>query len=150
MSKFGSFFAKFTTSEAEERLSFREVCLFTPLLNILLHFHWDFFFKRTTFDIFLHSAKEPSQVAVARECPLVPEQVHTSSADPKPGLSSQNSFINLSVATVPPLHHCVSSHCSPSAFRPVCLSHVPLPVSVSSCCQHCEYSGESAEERSLK
>ncbi|KAJ4929282.1 hypothetical protein JOQ06_004892, partial [Pogonophryne albipinna] len=30
------------------------------------------------------SAKEPSQVAVARECPLVPEQVHTSSADPKP------------------------------------------------------------------
>ncbi|KAL3052781.1 hypothetical protein OYC64_005330 [Pagothenia borchgrevinki] len=89
------------------------------------------------------SAKEPSQVAVARECPLVPEQVHTSSADPKPGLSSQNSFINLSVATVPPLHHCVSSHCSPSAFRPVCLSHVPLPVSVSSCCQHCEYSDHS-------
>ncbi|XP_010782453.1 mitogen-activated protein kinase-binding protein 1-like [Notothenia coriiceps] len=30
------------------------------------------------------SAKEPSQVAVARECPLVPEQVHTSIADPKP------------------------------------------------------------------
>ncbi|KAK5853187.1 hypothetical protein PBY51_006997 [Eleginops maclovinus] len=30
------------------------------------------------------SVKEPSLVAMARECPLVPEQVHTSSADPKP------------------------------------------------------------------
>ncbi|XP_074471852.1 mitogen-activated protein kinase-binding protein 1-like isoform X1 [Sebastes fasciatus] len=30
------------------------------------------------------SAKEPLQVAVAKECPLVPEQTHTSSADPHP------------------------------------------------------------------
>ncbi|XP_078130727.1 mitogen-activated protein kinase-binding protein 1-like [Sander vitreus] len=30
------------------------------------------------------SAKDPSQVAVAKECPLVPEQAHASSADPQP------------------------------------------------------------------
>ncbi|XP_070781678.1 mitogen-activated protein kinase-binding protein 1-like [Enoplosus armatus] len=30
------------------------------------------------------SAMEPGQVAVAKECPLVPEQTHTSSADPQP------------------------------------------------------------------
>ncbi|XP_076612469.1 mitogen-activated protein kinase-binding protein 1-like isoform X2 [Chaetodon auriga] len=30
------------------------------------------------------SAKEPDQVAVAKECPLVPEQAHTLSADPQP------------------------------------------------------------------
>ncbi|XP_068433202.1 mitogen-activated protein kinase-binding protein 1-like [Clinocottus analis] len=33
------------------------------------------------------SAKEPSQAAVAKECPLVPEQTRTSSADPQPDLS---------------------------------------------------------------
>ncbi|XP_056261506.1 mitogen-activated protein kinase-binding protein 1-like isoform X2 [Seriola aureovittata] len=30
------------------------------------------------------SAKEPRQVAAAKECPLVPKEAHTSSADPKP------------------------------------------------------------------
>ncbi|XP_071334910.1 mitogen-activated protein kinase-binding protein 1-like isoform X2 [Trachinotus anak] len=33
------------------------------------------------------SAKEPGQVAVAKECPLVPKPAHTSSADPQPDQS---------------------------------------------------------------
>ncbi|XP_039981468.1 mitogen-activated protein kinase-binding protein 1-like [Xiphias gladius] len=33
---------------------------------------------------FSESAKEPGEVVIAKECPLVPEQAHTSSADPQP------------------------------------------------------------------
>ncbi|XP_031166391.1 mitogen-activated protein kinase-binding protein 1-like isoform X2 [Sander lucioperca] len=91
------------------------------------------------------SAKDPLQVAVAKECPLVPEQAHASSADPQPGLASHNSFINLSIATVTPLHHSIAA--SLHTARPVCpsacLSHVSPSVSVPSCCQHCDYMDHS-------
>lgn len=89
-------------------------------------------------------------MAEAKECPLVPEQTHTPSAEPQPGLTLQDFIINLSVTNTPPLHRCISSHCLSSVLQPVCqsacVSHFPPSVLLPSCCQYCDYKGESTDE----
>ncbi len=119
----------------QKRSSVSERCIFYTTSKLLatcfysfnlftqkLHWHsnWQIFL------VFLPSAKEPGQEAVAKQCPLAPEQPHTLSADPQSGLSPQNSFfkpVSRCFLFISSLHFfTLLSLCCQSAF----LSHVSL------------------------